>query len=283
MTSNSVASAQSSAIQLITRERTQRTTLRARSHRARRSWPSASLLSLPACAAALGCAGIIGIEDAECDSSFAAECRGISSAGGGGGSGASTTAGSGGGAGVGGGGAGGTAGGGGGGNEPPLCEQYCDRVETACVDAIRQYASRDACLAVCALLDPGPAGTATGNTVRCRLAQAQLAAGTGEPGMYCFSAGPGGAGICGEDCEGYCALMTAKCAQLGSYAECLTACGDVPDLSQPPDNVRFSANIDDGDSLQCRLYHVSAATLDPNLHCAHAAGGAPCNAQSPSQ
>jgi hypothetical protein len=252
-----------------------------RASRGRRAWPRASLLSLPACAAALGCAGIIGIEDAECDSSFDPECSGVPNAGGSGGSGISTLGGAAGagGAGAGGAGAGGMAGGGGGVNEPPLCEQYCDRVQTACVDAIRQYASREACLAVCALLEPGAAGVATGNTVRCRLARAQLAAGTGEPGMYCFSAGPGGAGICGDDCEGYCTLMTAKCQELGSYAECLSACGDVPDLSQPPDNVTFSANIDDGDSLQCRLYHVSAATLDPDLHCTHAAGGAPCNAQ----
>jgi hypothetical protein len=58
--------------------------------------------------------------------------------------------------------------------------------------------------------------------------------------------------------------------------DCLEDCGDVPDLSQPPDNLRFNASIDEGDSLQCRLYHVSAATLDPVLHCPHAGGAPPC-------
>ncbi len=270
MTTDSVASPQSSAIQPITRER-------ARSERA----PGAWLLGLVSGLAAFGCAGILGIEDAECDASFAPECRGIPSAG----SGGSAASGAGGltsnggnGSGNGGSGGGGMGGTSGAGGSPPLslCEQYCNRVETSCVDAIRQYASRESCLAVCALLDPGEPGVVTGNTVRCRLNQAQFASSTGEPGMYCFAAGPGGAGICGEDCEGYCTLMSAKCTQLGTYSECLEDCEDVPDLSQPPENLRFNANIDEGDSLQCRLYHVSAATLDPVLHCPHAGGAPPC-------
>jgi hypothetical protein len=279
MTSDSVASPQSAAIQTITRERT-------RSKRATSARLSAWLLSSGL--VTFGCAGILGIEDAECDSDFAPECGGIPNAGSGGngasGAGGLTgNGGTGGSSGVGGSGGGGAGGGGSGGMSGAggaaplsLCEQYCNRVESSCVDANRQYASREACLAVCGLLDAGEAGVLTGNTVRCRLNQAQFAATTGEPGMHCFASGPGGAGVCGEDCEGYCTLMSAKCTQLGTYTECLEACDEVPDLSQPPNNVRFSASIDEGDSLQCRLYHVSAATLDPVLHCPHAGGAAPC-------
>jgi hypothetical protein len=277
MTSDSLASSTASAIRAITPTLSPRLQLETiegeRAPRERRWWPRATLLALLPCATALGCAGILGIEDAECDSSFDPECSGIPNGGSSGASGGSAGNGA---AGMGGGGSGGMAGGGGGPNERPLCEQYCDRVQANCVDAIRQYASPEACLAVCALLEPGQAGALTGNSVQCRLAQAQLAGNTGEPGMHCFSAGPGGGGICGGDCEGYCTLMTQKCTQLGSYADCLAACDDVPDLSQPPSNVKYSANIDDGDSLQCRLYHVSAATLDPVLHCTHASGAAPC-------
>lgn len=239
---------------------------------------------LVSCASSLACAGILGIEDAECDSSFP-ECSSVSGGGTGGNSGGmgGTFEGPGpvGGGGAGGnmvaqGGTGGMAGAGGSVDDRPLCVQYCERIQTGCVGANQQYASPEACLAACELLAPGQVGDRSGNTVQCRMELARLASVTGEPGMYCFSAGPGGAGICGEDCEGFCTLMTAKCTQLGSYENCLTACANVPDLSEPPDNVRFSINIDEGDSLQCRLYHVCAATLDPVLHCQHAAGVSIC-------
>jgi hypothetical protein len=113
--------------------------------------------------------------------------------------------------------------------------------------------------------------------VQCRLGRAELAATTGEPSNYCFSAGPGGAGVCGSDCEGFCAVMSAKCTQLGSPAECLESCSTVPDLSLPPQNERYNTTLQAGDSLQCRLFHVSAASIDPTGHCAHAAGMAPCS------
>jgi len=57
----------------------------------------------------------------------------------------------------------------------------------------------------------------------------------------------------------------------------LSACDIVPDLSRPPDNLRYNVSQQSGDSLQCRLFHVSAATMDPTTHCVHAAGGSPCS------
>ena len=239
------------------------------------------------------CAGVLGIEDAECDVGFAPECSRVSGAAGGSGGnggGGGTVAGNG-GAGNGGAGNGGVGGsaiatGGNGasggtsmaGSGPgpvasALCNQYCDLVMASCIDPYRQYASRNSCLAVCSSLEPGQPGVA-GNTVECRLERAVLADDTGEPDRHCFSAGPGGAGECGADCEGYCTLMTATCSQLGSRAECLSACANVPDLSQ---SQKFNVAITSGDSIQCRLFHVSAARLDPVTHCEHAAGAAPCN------
>lgn len=234
------------------------------------------------------CAGVLGIEDAQCDVGFAPECSGVSAGGGGGNGSSGSGNGNGGMAAAGSGGAGGSAmasGGSGGssgssmagaGPEPlasPLCNQYCDRVMASCVDENRQYASRTSCLAVCSALEPGQPEVA-GNTVQCRLERALFADDTGEPERYCFSAGPGGGGVCGADCEGYCALMTATCPQFGSGAECLSACANVPDLSQ---DQKFSVAIMSGDSIQCRLFHVSAARLDAVTHCEHAAGAAPCN------
>jgi hypothetical protein len=36
--------------------------------------------------------------------------------------------------------------------------------------------------------------------------------------------------------------------------------------------------MQNGDSVQCRLFHVTAATLDAFSHCEHAAGFAICTA-----
>lgn len=157
-----------------------------------------------------------------------------------------------------------------------LCLDYCNTVQTSCTGKSAQYASQIACLAVCEQLPPGTAGAMAGNTVQCRVGRAKLAATTGEAANYCFSAGPGGGGVCGSDCEGYCTLMTAKCTQLGTLSQCEASCSIVPDLSLPPTNLRYDASQQSGDSLQCRLFHVSAANVDPVGHCAHAAGDAPC-------
>jgi hypothetical protein len=158
-----------------------------------------------------------------------------------------------------------------------LCLDYCNTVQASCTGTSAQYASQIACLAVCEQLPPGTAGATSGNSVQCRIGRAQLAATTGEPANYCFSAGPGGADVCGSDCEGYCTLMTAKCRQLGTQSQCEASCSIVPNLSSPPTNLHYDASQQSGDSLQCRLFHVSAANVDPVGHCAHAAGEAPCN------
>ena len=165
--------------------------------------------------------------------------------------------------------------------EASLCERYCDQVATACTGENEQYASLDACLAVCSRIDPGSPGDITGNTIECRLARAQLAQRTGEPGDYCYSAGPGGAGVCGTDCEGFCAVMAQTCPQMGSFGECVPQCNMVPNLSGPPDNITYNTTVQEGNSVQCRLFHVTAATLDPIAHCIHAAGLAPCASTPP--
>jgi hypothetical protein len=236
-----------------------------------------------------GCAGLLGIEEATCDPDYDPSCAGRSvgmlmpSAGSGG---SSPAAGAGGGAGAGGSaGAGGTGGDGAGAGgalgmglpvEPPLCERYCDTIATACTEDFEQYASPMACRALCALLDPGEPGDFSGNTVECRLARAQLARATGEQPPYCHTAGPGGGGVCGTDCEGFCTIMAQKCTLMGSFEECLPLCSAVPNLTDEDDSLTYATAIQNGDSVQCRLYHVTAATLDSRIHCSHAAGVALC-------
>jgi hypothetical protein len=250
---------------------------------AARRFLSLGVVSSMSFAAALGCAGLLGIEDATCDEGFDERCS--PSAGGTppfGGIGGSTAGGTGGGTPAGGTGgalqAGGSAGAGGSApvvEEAPLCERYCNTVAAACTGEDEQYASIGACLAVCALLDPGDAG-ALGNNVECRLARAKLAQATGEPASYCFSAGPGGAGACGSNCEGFCAIMAQTCTLMGSFEDCLPLCEQVPDLSGSPTGTTYNTSLQSGDSVQCRLYHVTAATLDSVTHCSHAAGVALC-------
>jgi hypothetical protein len=259
-------------------------------------------------ALAVGCARILGIEDAECDPTYSPDCLTDETFEGNGGSGleqvipglnpaaggSNGLAGAGGGTGTtsgGGGGAAGSsmvasAGAAGSSSLAPdpivarasqLCLDYCDTVGTSCTGKNQQYASQVACLAVCELLQPGSAGATSGNSVQCRLTRAGLAATTGEASNYCYSAGPGGAGVCGSDCEGFCTMMTQKCSELGTQAQCLTSCARVPDLSLAPTNQHYDASQQSGNSLQCRLFHVSAASVDPAGHCVHAAGQSPCN------
>lgn len=171
--------------------------------------------------------------------------------------------------------------------EANLCQTYCDTVMASCQGSLEAYASQETCMGVCSNLQrAGKAGTPgdlSGNTIQCRLTQARSAKSTGEPASYCFAAGPGGGNICGSDCEGYCVLLQQTCPNEfsgpqfnNSISYCLTtACPAVP-LS----DAGFTASIHgEGNNINCRLYHVSAANADAQaagIHCPHAAGASPC-------
>ncbi|MEQ9323984.1 MAG: hypothetical protein RIF41_32770, partial [Polyangiaceae bacterium] len=151
----------------------------------------------------------------------------------------------------------------------PSCEGYCATVTAACTGDAAVYTSEQSCAAVCAELELGTAGSSDGNTVACRQAQAAAA---GDDASLCPAAGPGGDGTCGSTCEGYCSLFEALCptefaASYTSTPACEASCAtDIPDLGG------FDVTVVEGDSIQCRLYHVTQAALDAAFHCAHAAG-----------
>lgn len=265
--------------------------------------PSLGLIVSMAIGVMSSCAGLLGIEDATCDVAFDERCTGaivnplqptggsggaamvpgVAGAAGTGGVTAAGAAGTAGTAGVEAAGASGAAGAAGAGAtvEPPtevgptLCERYCSTIATACTGTNEQYASPAACLAVCAQLDPGVAG-GVGNTVECRLGRAELARDSGEADNYCHLAGPGGGGFCGTDCSGFCTVMAKTCDSLGDYETCLPACEEVPNLAAPPSTTFYDTSMQNGNSVQCRLFHVTAATLDAFTHCEHAAGFAIC-------
>lgn len=156
-----------------------------------------------------------------------------------------------------------------------LCERYCSAVQSHCTGEFAVYTSVSACLAVCAAMPEGAAGDRDVDTVHCRLRAAESA--LDEVPHYCPIAGPGGQGGCGSNCQSLCALRQVVCAPYVSddVTSCLGQCEALPDLGS------YSTALERGqyagDHVQCRLYHLSAAASDdPEQHCLHVDGAAPC-------
>jgi hypothetical protein len=145
------------------------------------------------------------------------------------------------------------------------CAEYCDAVMANCTNENSVYTIRENCMGVCALLEPGiPSEPGRTNTVACRHAAAREAA-TGEADIACQRAGPGGGDWCGNECENYCSLYSLACSREPEQVRCVEQCAGLRD------NGKLHATDDhEGDSLQCRLVHVSSAPDDPVYHCGHA-------------
>ena len=159
----------------------------------------------------------------------------------------------------------------------PLCGQYCDAVMQSCSGPFQVYANRIQCLGLCSVMLEGEPGEDDRNSIHCRLTHAQLARDTAEPASHCPQAGPGGeaavveAPSCAMNCEGLCTGMLSICPeQYVSLNACLEDCGSVPDLGG------YSQGTGQGNSVQCRLFHLVAASAAPDPHCTHAAGATPC-------
>ncbi len=146
-----------------------------------------------------------------------------------------------------------------------LCKKYCKDVMDACTGDIAQYADSSTCLHVCMKLPEGMEHEPGGNSVQCRETQAGYAL-IGEAERYCKKAGPGGDGTCGSDCESYCTLFSAICSsQYDPLPNCVESCKALrADTGFNPVDQYM------GDTIGCRLVHVSAASIDPETHCQHA-------------
>lgn len=69
--------------------------------------------------------------------------------------------------------------------------------------------------------------------------------------------------MCGAStCDGFCALAPTICPTQWQVNTCANRCGML--TSTPPYNIASS-----GDTLECRLYHLTAASVDPTTHCPH--------------
>ncbi len=89
----------------------------------------------------------------------------------------------------------------------------------------------------------------------------------GDPVTHCPHAGPAGEGVCGAECESFCTLAAGLCTgankQWPDMASCMTDCATFPTTPQ------YNASVTSGNSYACRLYHLTAASITPSVHCPH--------------
>lgn len=145
------------------------------------------------------------------------------------------------------------------------CEDYCDLITEHCSGPLAQYSDRNSCLSTCDAMPLGDAVAHSGHTIMCRTFTAATAELT--PATTCTKAGPGGDGVCGSNCESFCAMAAEICTDenqaFASAAECLTACAAYNPMPA------FDASKTGGDTFACRLYHLTAAASAPETHCPH--------------
>ena len=175
--------------------------------------------------------------------------------------------------------------------EVALCDRYCAAVLASCTGQFEQYESLRQCVEVCKRLPEGQPGDRSGNTVECRLYQAQFA--ESEPLVYCKNAGPLAEGKCGSNCVGFCTLMQALCTHestggnvepsyFATESACLAACDEITPGPEAPTKYSSSSSAQPpsyvGNSVYCRTYHVALGLelSSPDEHCPHAMGGDPC-------
>jgi hypothetical protein len=178
------------------------------------------------------------------------------------------------------------------------CPTYCTTITANCTGANTQYADMAHCMGTCTKFAMGTSMDMGGqNTLGCRLYHAQNAM-LMDPVVHCPHAGPGGAAIsaatpapavCGDACTSFCTLEIATCGSIAApipggtippqYQDmqaCLTACGGF-DKSK---TLVAGATNSSGNSLACRIYHITNAAISPAnaaTHCPHTQANPPVN------
>jgi hypothetical protein len=180
------------------------------------------------------------------------------------------------------------------------CNTYCTHIATACpAGANQQYnPTLMNCMQTCAKFPVGTATDAAGNTRGCRIWHVQNIE-LGQPAdTHCPHAGPGGAvlsaaapGVCGDACTSFCKLEVTICGTKDApnpnvtpggncggaaptdclyqnEADCVTKCNL---FTKTP---LYSATTTSGNTLACRLYHITNAAVSDAAavtHCQHTA------------
>ena len=88
-------------------------------------------------------------------------------------------------------------------------------------------------------------------------------------GVLALAAGPFGGNACGDRCTAFCSVVLSACSPDGgnvayaSQPECATACAGFSYLDEQTDGGGEGPDgPTEGDSLNCRLYWLRAATMD---------------------
>jgi hypothetical protein len=150
---------------------------------------------------------------------------------------------------------------------PPFsCDAYCDAISAACTGPNAQYSTRQRCLNACAAFPMGTAGDTSGNTLGCRLSHAQRAG--ADAGAECEAAGPGGGGVCGSNCDGFCQLVLKYCTGMNTVYPDSSSCESVC-MSFGTSAVYSvtDTSIQTRTQVACLLYHAQEATTVPMDHC----------------
>ena len=158
--------------------------------------------------------------------------------------------------------------------ETVTCDEYCQTVLDVCLDDNAQYTTLSQCQQICAHMNVGNVEDTAGNTLSCRdhFALEAIEA----TSVHCRSAGPGGNGVCGTNCESFCQLQNEVCIganqQFSSVAACMSVCAGFDNT------IPYSSSVLGGNSLSCRISHLSLASGAPDTHCPHIAADSPvCN------
>jgi hypothetical protein len=150
----------------------------------------------------------------------------------------------------------------------PTCADYCAAIEAACIGTHQQYSDRDDCMASCTAFPVGAAGDSTGDTLGCRLSHARDAA---RDLTVCPQAGPGGDGVCGDSCGGYCDIAMKFCTDANAAKIYDTRAACLADCATRMSTVKLNAGSPDrtdlGNEVACVLYHVQMGAVAPGNHC----------------
>jgi hypothetical protein len=148
------------------------------------------------------------------------------------------------------------------------CQDYCTTVMANCTATNQQFTGMDQCLGSCKAYPVGAASDKAGNTLGCRSYHAGAA--KADATTHCVHSGPGGAGVCGANCDGYCQIAMMYCtapnqaAVYATLAECKTACAAFPDTAKLDVT---NTTLQEQKQVACLLYHSQEASVAPADHC----------------
>jgi len=177
---------------------------------------------------------------------------------------------------------------------PDYCTGYCQLFTVSCAGqylpaylAEAPYSSTttlQACIQYCNLYGPLSSSYFTannwvpslcvGDTIDCRTYHSVLA--LSDPTTHCPHASLDGDNVCGQECGVYCnlatnPLCTSSQISFGS-STCASTCANYAD---------GTVGATTGNTLQCRIYHLSYALVEPNPHCGHGTTQGPCVTSPP--